>query len=252
LMAAATEWTRPLSVSWSLCLVVAFAVVQPSHGKRMPLDVAGSYDETMISGCHCWGHHCACAKDGCNYVGRFKMDSPDGGGFFNVSMGATDRKCLNSTFGPFQLHVDSAGFILGGVHVGVSPKDKITHFNPLRLEQDMTVMVIGNVFGFNHNPAGLRAIVLDRHNLTICQTKSFIDGSCTPGRPRYTCRDVFSYCSGGKCLDENLELLSPKADAYFAQYERCLSLPHSVRPDAAYSAFCAALPCARFFPRLRF
>ncbi len=103
--------------------------------------------------------------------------------------------------------------------------------------QDMNVVVIGNVFGFNHNPAGnrlvcskwavvencelnarvRRAIVIDRQNITICSTKSFLDHTCTPGRPRYTCRDVFSYCSGGKCLNENLELLSPKSDAFFAQ-----------------------------------
>ncbi len=47
--------------------------------------------------------------------------------------------------------------------------------------QEMDLMLIGDVLGFNGGPAGYRHSVIMRRNITICGTDEFVAGTCTPG-----------------------------------------------------------------------
>jgi len=228
--------------SWQalIVLLVSALLCQPTIGKnRQSLDISGTYDQTHERRCKCWGSgQCNCVHEGCTYVERFTFGPPDADGYFAASIGGQDRSCFNNTVQPFTLSVDSAGRVLGGFHFeGEYPAVSVEEFNPLKLEQEMDMVVVGNVFGFSGGPPAHRAIVIERHNVTVCDTREFLDGKCEPGHPRYICRDVFSYCSGGNCLTKNLDLLSPKKDAFFSPFSATalngtyeLS-PHESSPD---------------------
>jgi hypothetical protein len=87
------------------------------------------------------------------------------------------------------------------------------HFDPEKLDQDMDVMVMGNVLGFEGNPAGFEHAVIMQQNLTICSTDELAKGTCTPGHERLVCVERFAYCAGGDCKGKNVEALSPRDDA---------------------------------------
>lgn len=127
--------------------------------------------QAQMKRCKCWNpNHCDCVHDQCEFIERYTLGSPDKDGYFDITIGAQDKKCLNSTMGPFQvrlanlcslcgillqflsaarpvsssdsncrasqLHVDHVGRVMGGVlFEGSWPHPVMTPFNPLKLEQ---------------------------------------------------------------------------------------------------------------------
>jgi hypothetical protein len=85
------------------------------------------------------------------------------------------------------------------------------------VDQDLDMFMMGWVEGFNGAPAGFRYTTITRQNVTICDTTSYIQGTCSLGHERFVCYDSFSICSGGDCATRNRNLLSP-ASNYFARF----------------------------------
>ncbi len=56
--------------------------------------------------------------------------------------------------------------------------------------QEMDLMLVGDVLGFDGGPAGYRHSVIMRRNITICGTDEFVAGTCTPGTPALRCFDA--------------------------------------------------------------
>jgi hypothetical protein len=90
-------------------------------------------------------------------------------------------------------------------------------FDNTLVDQDLDMFTMGWVEGFNGAPAGFRHTTVTRQNMTICDSTSFVEGTCSLGHERFVCYDSFSICSGGDCDTINRKLLSPPSD-YFARF----------------------------------
>lgn len=142
---------------------------------------------------------------------------------------------------PDQSHVDQCGRIIGGAlwetPSGGHREGPPVMFDPSKLSQDLDLVMIGDVLGFNGGPAGFRHNTIMRRNMTICSNRDFISGNCTLGQERFVCTDSFAYCAGGDCKDKNKWALSPGSDAFFARLSTtALNGTYDVVADKSSSA----------------
>jgi hypothetical protein len=80
-----------------------------------PLDVGGAYDEAASAKCFGMGGGPGdCTVQGCTYTPQIVMGNPDGDGLLDYTMQAADKSCWKGKMGPFPMHVDQCGRILGG------------------------------------------------------------------------------------------------------------------------------------------
>mmetsp|Transcript_32326 Transcript_32326/g.76804 ORF Transcript_32326/g.76804 Transcript_32326/m.76804 type:complete len:385 (+) Transcript_32326:42-1196(+) len=203
-----------------LSLLAALAALSSvSSTRQAPLDVGGSFDEVSASKCFDWGHtNGTCVLEGCTYTPQVVLTTPDAKGVLNYTVQGSDTSCWKGKMGPFPMSVDQCGRILGGAG-GTGEKwwEHIQTFDPEALDQEMDVMVLGNVLGFNSNPAGFQHSVIMQQNITICSGHEMDTDTCAPGHERLVCIDKFAHCTGGDCANKNLDLLSPRNDAFFSR-----------------------------------
>ncbi|KAJ1493423.1 hypothetical protein T484DRAFT_2762857 [Baffinella frigidus] len=122
----------------------------------------------------------------------------------------------------FQVHRQPSPRLKHDGHAGAGGTgekwwEHIQTFDPEALDQEMDVMVLGNVLGFNSNPAGFQHSVIMQQNITICSGHEMDTDTCAPGHERLVCIDKFAHCTGGDCANKNLDLLSPRNDAFFSR-----------------------------------
>jgi len=148
------------------------------------------------------------------------MSTPNAMGQLNLTMGATDLTCYTGSHGPYPTYVDSCWRVMAGAMweaPGGGGHGPISYFDPEKLDQDMDLVLMGNVLGFNGGPAGFRHSIIMRRNITVCGTKDFLAGNCTVGQERFVCADSFAYCAGGDCATKNKWELSPSGGDFFAR-----------------------------------
>lgn len=87
-------------------------------------------------------------------------------------------------------------------------------FDARALDQEIDLMIAGNVLGFGGAPASFQHTIILRENVTICGTREFLDGTCEVGEERLVCVDKFAFCAQGDCASKNRELLSPMLDKF--------------------------------------
>lgn len=137
-----------------------------------------------------------------------------------MTWSATESSCYKGSWGPHQSHADQCGRILSGAMweaPGGGRKFPPTMFDPNALSQDMDLVMMGDVLGFNGGPAGFRHNTIMRRNITICSTRDFLAKNCTPGEERFVCTESFAYCASGDCAEKNKWNLSPGSDTFFAR-----------------------------------
>ena len=208
----------PLSLFFRACLKslgppVVAATKKPAPIDMTPLDVAGDYNVVQKEHCHCWGHEndaCGCAQPGCEYTEQLSLSSPDPKtGVFQVKMHAAAPDCYSGQRGPFDMDVDRCGAVIAG---GSWHPEQA--FDPRAKDQELDLMLAGNVLGFGGAPPGFQHTLIMRHNITICDTEEFLDGNCTVGAERLVCVERFAYCAHGDCGQKNLDKLSPSTDSF--------------------------------------
>lgn len=199
------------SCTFPVLVFAALLLVRAQASSSGALDVSGEYTGVRPRHCHCdtSDKDCDCASPGCAYTERLTLTQPTNG-IFQLTVQAKTSECWSGKDGPYDMDVNRCGAVLGGFRWSQGGPA----FDPNAKEQEIDLMVFGNVLGFGGAPAGFEHNVIMRQNITICGTKEFIDGTCTPGQERLVCIDKFAYCSKGACANENLKKLSPMADSF--------------------------------------
>jgi len=142
---------------------------------------------------------------------QLSATQPDQNGKFQLTIHAAESGCYSGQVGPFDMDVDRCGTLIAGVNWA---HNDTRAFDPNALDQELDLMVAGNVLGFGGAPAALEHTVIMRENITICGTQEFLEGRCTPGEERLICVKKFAYCAKGDCATKNKKKLSPLADSF--------------------------------------
>ena len=201
----------------TLAASLAFLTVASAFGKSLlPLDVSGDYNSVRRE--HCWcrqsqGHTCNCAQPGCEYVEQLSLTQPSPEGIFKLTTHAASGGCYSGSSGPYMMEVDRCGAVFSGGRWNHSTFEN-TSFDPSKKDQEIDLMIAGNILGFGGAPAGFQHTIILRQNITICGTQELLDGRCTPGEERLICFEKFAYCAQGNCATKNRQKLSPLADSF--------------------------------------
>ena len=199
------------SVARAAAAALALVALSSCAASPGPLDVAGDYNGVQLQECNCWqseGRPCLCASPGCKYVEQLSLSTPTIYGVLQATIHATDSRCYSGKMGPLDMDVDRCGAVVAGASW------QNASFDANALDQQVDLMIAGNVLGFGGAPASFQHTVIMRQNITICGTREFLEGKCEPGQERLVCFEKFAFCAQGDCASKNKGLLSPSADRF--------------------------------------